>query len=545
MSVETEVLIIGGGFSGLLTAVRLIEMGLALDDLRIVERGGDFGGTWYWNRYPGVRCDVESYVYLPLLEEIGTIPGEKYAKGAEIFQHCRRTARKFDLYPRAIFQTSVTDVRWSEDSLRWVVQTDRKDEIRARFLIVGTGVLSKPKLPGIDGIEQFEGAAFHASRWDYQYTGGDGNGNLTGLIGKRAAVIGTGATAIQCVPVIADYADHLYVFQRTPSAVDRRNNHATDREWFLQQPHGWQRKRILNFAKTMSGMHDGPDLIADQWTDFWTRYIDRIESTGLDPETVKQELDHEKMQEIRRLADDVVTDGDVAEALKPYYNFWCKRPLFSDEYLQTFNRPNVTLVNTDGHGVDRITKTGVVFGDRRYDVDCIIFASGFRAKIPPNESGDFVLLGRDGLDMSEKWRSEIRSLHGMYSHGFPNLFIIGGVTDASSSPNFTHLLTEQADHLTEILSWCVRHSVRRIEVRDDAEKRWVDTLRDKRSPHQARIDKECTPGYFNNEGNLNEASYRASVYGGGPLEFFDLCRRWRHNGFEGDFTIIKDSDLSI
>ncbi len=174
---DVTVAVIGGGFAGLITGARLTQAGI--DDFRIIEKGGDFGGTWYWNRYPGAQCDVESYVYLPLLEETSYVPSEKYARAPEILEHCRRIARHFDLYERACLSTEVTAIAWDDDRLRWTITTNRGDRMSARFLVMGNGPLHRPKLPGIPGIAEFEGHSFHTSRWDYSYTGGDSNGGWT------------------------------------------------------------------------------------------------------------------------------------------------------------------------------------------------------------------------------------------------------------------------------------------------------------------------------------------------------------------------------
>ena len=206
--------IIGGGFGGLLMGGRLREAGF--DDIRVIEKAGDFGGTWYWNRYPGAMCDVESYCYLPLLEELNYIPKHKYSYAPEIFEHSKAIARHYDLYKNACLQTGVSALRWDDTSGRWIIHTDRGDAIRAQFVAMANGPLNRPKLPGIPGITSFTGHTFHTSRWDYDYTGGDSDGNLTGLRDKRVAIIGTGATAVQCIPHLGEWAKHLYVFQRTP-----------------------------------------------------------------------------------------------------------------------------------------------------------------------------------------------------------------------------------------------------------------------------------------------------------------------------------------
>ncbi|MEC7991683.1 MAG: NAD(P)/FAD-dependent oxidoreductase, partial [Pseudomonadota bacterium] len=258
---EVDCIVVGGGFGGLLTGARLIESGM--QRVRIIEKGGDFGGTWYWNRYPGAACDVESYVYLPLCEELNFVPKEKYTHAPEILAHSRAIGEKFNLYEYACFQTEVEGMQWDEDSQRWTVFTNRGDQMRAQYVCMANGPLNRPKLPGISGIDTYKGHTFHTSHWDYAYTGGGPEGNLTGLQGKRVGIIGTGATAIQCVPHLARGADELYVFQRTPSSVDVRANRPTDPEWAASLQPGWQQARMDNFMTLVSGGFADEDLVND------------------------------------------------------------------------------------------------------------------------------------------------------------------------------------------------------------------------------------------------------------------------------------------
>ncbi|MBU6317673.1 MAG: NAD(P)/FAD-dependent oxidoreductase, partial [Acidobacteria bacterium] len=224
-----EVAIIGGGFGGLLAGARLREAGV--EDIRLIEKGGDVGGTWYWNRYPGAACDIESYVYLPLLEELGYVPTRKYATAPEILQHSRNIAKHYRLYDNACLGTEVTDLTWHEGDGLWTISTNRGDRMRARYVVMANGPLHRPKLPGIAGIEDYRGHSFHTSRWDYDYTGGDSSGGLDRLGDKVVGIIGTGATAVQAIPHLGRHAKHLYVFQRTPSSIDVRNDRPTDPEW--------------------------------------------------------------------------------------------------------------------------------------------------------------------------------------------------------------------------------------------------------------------------------------------------------------------------
>jgi cyclohexanone monooxygenase len=383
---EVEVAIIGGGLGGLLAGARMREAGVK--DLRMIEKGADFGGTWYWNRYPGAACDIEAYTYLPLLEELDYLPPRKFCDAAEILAHSRRIAEKFQLYDNACMQTDVKKMVWNEETRRWTIHTDRDDLIKARFVIMVNGPLNRPKLPGIKGISDYQGHTFHTSRWDYGYTGGDSHGDLTGLKDKKVGIIGTGATAVQCVSYLGESAKQLYVFQRTPSGVDPRNDHPTDMEWADTLKPGWQVQRQKDFTAVITGRSgrrgeiDQLDQFDDAWVEMGKIYRRRMREAGKDiPKSevgqVYEMANFEKMENIRNRIDDIVKDKETAEALKPYYAFMCKRPCLDDRYLPTFNRENVKLVDTHGQGVDLITEKGVVVDGKEYEVDCLIFATGF------------------------------------------------------------------------------------------------------------------------------------------------------------------------
>lgn len=542
VSEDIDVAIFGGGFAGLLSAAELKRLGV--ESMRIIEQGGDFGGTWYWNRYPGVRCDVESYIYMPLLEEVGTVPSEKYAHGAEIMAHCQSLGRHFNLYEQTLFQTSIKSVTWDQASGRWIIRTNRDDEIRARFVIGANGSMHLPKLPGIPGLENFKGKEFHTSRWDYNFTGGNTYGNLTGLADKRVAIIGSGATAIQIVPVVGQWAKHLYMFQRTPSGVDARNNRPTDVEWFKQQTPGWQRKRMDNFLATVMGVQGIEDLVNDRWTEVWSRLNgpipEDITGTGIDPDLFRQMLDYETMEAVRTRVDQIVKDPACAEALKPWYNFFCKRPLYSDDYLDTFNRPNVTLVDTQGQGVERITENGIVHGGQEYPVDLIIFATGFRTGAYIFDGGGYELIGRNGLTLKDKWATGVKSLHGIHTRDFPNFFIVGGYAQASAGINYPNIAAPQADYVAATIHAGLKAGYKVMEVSADAEARWGQTMIDK-YVDRSNFEIECTPGYYNNEGNVEGSSTLwSSLYGGGPIEYTQLCEQWRDGtGIERDMDVTK------
>jgi len=529
---EVEVVVIGGGFGGLLAGTRLREAGV--QDIRIIEKGGDFGGTWYWNRYPGAMCDVESYIYLPLLEELDFVPKEKYTHAPEILAHSKAIGEKYDLYRNACFQTEVTGMEWDEGAERWVVSTNRGDAMKARFVCMANGPLHRPKLPGIPGVEGYQGHTFHTSRWDYAYTGGDSDGNLTGLHGKRVGIIGTGATAVQCVPHVGEAAEHLYVFQRTPSSIDVRANRPTDPEWAESLEPGWHQHRMDNFNSLVSGGFQEEDLVSDGWTDIIRNLLIMVREEGkldLSPGGLAKTMetaDFRKMEQIRARADAIVEDSVTAEALKPYYRQFCKRPCFHDEYLQAFNSPNVTLVDTQGRGVERVTEKGVVVDGQEYELDCLIYATGFEVGTSYTRRCGYELIGKGGQSLTEKWSDGVSTFHGMHIRGFPNCFIMSNV-QSGFTVNFPHALNEQSKHIAYIIQHALENEVGTLEASEEAEADWVRTIIEKARGGLSFLE-ECTPGYYNNEGQPGERNGQNGFYGGGSIEFFKLLKDWRDKG---------------
>ncbi|MFE3142977.1 flavin-containing monooxygenase [Streptomyces scopuliridis] len=522
-----DVAVVGGGFGGILAGARMRQQGL--ERVRIVEKGGDFGGTWYWNRYPGIHCDIESHVYLPMLDETGYVPEWKYAPGEEIRRHAVRVAQKFNLYSDALFSTAVTSLTWDEASDTWIVATDRGDAFRATYVVTATGTLSEPKLPGIPGIEDFKGHTFHTSRWDYAYTGGTPDGGMTGLSQKRVGVVGTGATGIQVIPMLAEDAGHVYVFQRTPSTVDVRANRRTTARDVGADHDGWARERRENYLLIVSGETAEQDLVADQWTTsagLLEKLLPSFRRQGdrKDFEAAYEAADAAKMNELRARVEQTVTDPGTAEKLKPWYRYACKRPTFSDKYYPAFNRGNVTLVDTaDTHGIERITEHGVVVGDTTYELDCLIFATGFSVGTSGVLSGKLPVLGRDGTQLLHAWaRQGPRTLHGFTSNGFPNLIQMGSLQNASSV-NFTHILDEQAVHAAALVAAAEANGAL-IEPAREAEDDWIATLA-KDAPDHEWFHAECTPGYYNREGRGRPNG--PTAYPHGAFTFHELLKRWR------------------
>ena len=540
---HVTVAFIGGGFAGLVTGARLVEQGIT--DVRIIEKGGDFGGTWYWNRYPGAQCDTASFIYMPLLEETGHMPTEKYAHAPEILEQCQRIGKQYKLYDNALFHTEVEDLSWDEAESRWLIKTNRGDAFTASFLAMGTGPLHVPKLPGIAGIESFKGHSFHTSRWDYEYTGGDPRGApMEKLADKRVGIIGTGATSVQCVPHLAKACKSLFVFQRTPSSIDVRANKPTDTDWFNEMATpGWQQRWLENFTSNQTGAMASEDLVMDGWTDLSRRI--RAKVMSLSPENMTAEKimeavedsDFEKMEQIRARVDTLVEDPKTADKLKAWYRQLCKRPCFHDQYLQAFNTPGTVLVDTDGKGVQQITEKGVIVDGQEYELDCLIYASGFEVGTEYKRRAGFDMVGRDGLKLSEKWQAGMKTKHGTHVHGFPNAFIVQPTQGANLISNVPHNLTESGRTIAMIIKHALDNGKKQVEVTQQAEDEWIELLLSGAAAAGGGVigSPDCTPGYYNNEGQDPGPAAKLSVgYPSGATAYFKYLDEWRNSGnFEG------------
>ncbi|MDH4144041.1 MAG: NAD(P)/FAD-dependent oxidoreductase [Acidimicrobiia bacterium] len=493
ISDEVEVLFIGSGFSALLTSARLREVGV--ESIRMVERGADVGGTWYWNRYPGVACDVVAYDYLPLLDETGYIPTRHYASGQEIYQYCQLIAQRYNLYELALFQTTVTRTEWNADEKRWHVHTDRGDHMRAQFVVCANGTLSKPKLARIEGMELFKGHSFHTSRWDYEYTGAD----LENLHDKVVGIIGTGASAVQAIPNLGVAAKELYVFQRTPSTIEVKKDWETDQEWAAKLEPGWQAQRRQKVLQVFEPTEEQKARYATMTPEEKLR---RQENANID-----------LMMSIHRHIDETVEDPQTAESLKPWYMYFCKRPCFHNEYLPTFNRPNVHLVDTHGRGITEIAEGGPVFDGKVYEVDLLIYATGFEVQ----KTGIYnQILGEGGLEINDHYRDGVRTLLGIHTHGYPNLFIMGGY-QASFQFNLTDMLQQQGDHIAACIDMVRKGGHTTLDVTHESEEWWVQEV----IKHRGKTNRnaECTPGYYNFEGEFNRR--QDGNYNGGFRQYVD------------------------
>jgi cation diffusion facilitator CzcD-associated flavoprotein CzcO len=526
---EVEVACVGAGFAGLLVGARFKEAGFK--HVRLIDTAGDVGGVWYWNRYPEAKCDVHSLIYLPLLEETGYIPSTRYAPAPEIAKHAQRIARHYELYKDALFHTGVVDITWEVSQAKWRLKTDRGDSMLARFVVLCNGMLSRVKLPDIPGITSFKGESFHTSRWDYTYTGGSPtNSNLENLNDKVVGFIGTGATGLQCVAPLGRSAKKLYVFQRTPSTIGQRNNGPIDPEVVRSFGPGWQKRLQENFTAINFGKAVGEDLLPDGWTDLFLDLYNSPTYAGLKGAELaaeKERVDFKKMELIRQRIDSIVEDPATAERLKPYYNYLCKRAGWHDEYLPTFNLPNVELVDTQGAGVERVDEDGIIANGKHYDLDCLIFGTGFETETGGRLRLGFNVVGRKGISLVEKWKGGLATLHGLVSAGFPNLFITPGInSQAVVTTNVVHMTEEYAAHFAFVARAILEQGKDVFDVAPEAEAAWVRTIIDRRIDKTAFLE-ACTPGRNNYEGNAKARPIQNTVFGGGPLEYFALLKSWR------------------
>ena len=505
---QCEILVVGAGFAGLLLWYRLKEAGFT--DVRFCEKGGDVGGTWYWNRYPGIACDVESYSYLPLLDEMDYFPTMKFASGFEILEYCQTMATKFGFYDKCLFHTTVERTDWSEATGRWTVHTDRDDTMQARYVILANGILTTPKLARIGGMESFEGDSFHTSRWRYDVD----------LEGKTVGIIGTGATAVQAVPELAKIVGDLYVFQRTPSSIDVRDQRATSSEeidsWKVEP--GWalaRRKRFSRISEGRTAIKANDDYLAGKVDDFKERKKHQTKLTR--EELVQKQLqsNFRIMEQIRARVDAIVEDPKTAAALKPFYPYGCKRPTFHDEYLPTFNLPHVHLVDTAPMGVTSINERGVVHDDTEYPLDVLIYATGFQWMATSTFN---MITGRGGQTMSDKWQNEgTKTFLGIHSNGFPNLFVVTGPQGGGGSFNFTDAIETHADYIVWMLSKMRDEGHETVDITEQAEIDYAE--------HCREVDTATAPlrdclSYYNGHGDAEPGSL--AYYGGGNWHKFRI-----------------------
>lgn len=534
---DIDVAILGAGWSGITAAFHLTQNGVT--NFRHIDHAGNFGGTWYWNRYPGIQCDNDAYCYLPLLEETGFMPTQKFSDGKEIYDYIQLIADKYEFRDKALFHTLIKGLKWDESIKRWHVTTNRGDDIRARFVVMCGGTLSTPKFPAVPGIHTFKGHMFHTSRWDFDYTGGGwGNPVLDKLKDKRVAILGTGATSIQAVPYLGKYAKQLYVIQRTPSSVDERPNPPTDPEWVKSLEPGWQARRQANFLRAANEIipPGEPDLICDIWTEINRNLNAELQAEGW-PEIPMEDfmgrrevMDFRVMERLRQRVESIVKDPETAEALKPYYRFMCKRPLSNNDYYDTFNRDNVKLIDvSETQGLQEMTETGFKHNGVEYEIDCMIFASGFEVTSDLRRRwGIDVVEGRDGVSIYDHWGDGPQTLHGITTHNFPNMFFTGYIQGGLNG-NTTLQFGMQGYHASYIIGEALQRGIKAVEPTQEAQDAYVKKF------HEVELDlstvlNECTPSYFTNEGEKEAKWFLFRGWGPGWDDFQNMLQKWRDEG---------------
>ena len=538
---EVDVVILGGGWTGILAAYHLTQQGIT--NFRVIDHAGDFGGTWYWNRYPGIQCDNDAYCYLPLLEEMNWLPSKKFEDGKQIFEYMQLIVDRVGFRDKGVFHTLIQGVNWDETAKRWQVTTDRDDTFRAKFVIMAGGTLSTPKFPDGPGRHAFTGHKFHTSRWDYEYTGGEwGNPELTKLADKRVAILGTGATAIQAVPYLGKYAKELYVLQRTPSSVDKRDNPPTDPEWAKSLQPGWQAARQENFLRAANEIlaRDQPDLICDFWTEINRNLNADREARGWPDETMeefyarREMMDFQVMERVRRRVDTIIEDPATAEALKPWYRFMCKRPLSNNDYYDTFNQPNVKLIDvSDTQGLEAMTEKGFIAKGVEYEIDAIVFASGFEVTSDLKRRwGIDQVVGRNGVSIYDYWADGPQTLHGITAHNFPNMFFTGYVQGGLNGTT-TLQFGRQVSHAAWIIKNALDQGVLSVEPTQEGQDAYLKRFNEVALDLSMILD-ECTPSYFTNEGEKEAKWFLFRGWGLGWDDFQAMLEDWRAKGdFDG------------
>ena len=523
--------IVGGGIAGILAGAHLRKAGI--ERIRIVDAAGGMGGTWYWNRYPGVMCDVESYQYLPMLEELDYIPTRRYAFGEEIRQHLQAVAERFDLVRDALFHTWVTQTTWDDDTGRWTVHTDRGDTLSCRYYVLAVGILNLMKLPAIPGMDGFAGRAFHTARWDYGYTGGGPGEALTNLGDKVVALIGTGASGLQCLPPLAEAAKHVYVFQRTPSAIGVRGNRPTDPSFAEGLEPGWQKARMDNFQSVMLGRKVDADLTDDGWTRHYAAVQNPPRRKGMTVEEFMQDRRGDRLRD---------HGGTPARGSMRWSPTPMSRPRSSrTTAISASGRASTTSTSTRSTvptspsstappASSEITEQGPVVDGHQYDVDCIVYGTGFEAEVTPLQRRvGHDIVGRGGISLAEKWSDGAASLFGMMSRGFPNMFVMPAPGQQSVvTVNYTQLAVLGAEFIAGTVALLEKQGHQVFDVSADAEADWIRQIIDTHVDPSA-VMSACTPSRLNNEGDPGGIKAQNTNFGPGFGDFFayrDLLESW-------------------
>ncbi|MCE2391865.1 MAG: NAD(P)/FAD-dependent oxidoreductase [Proteobacteria bacterium] len=468
---EVDVVVAGAGFGGLYALYRLRGLGL---EVQVYEAGSDIGGTWYWNRYPGARCDVESlaysYAFSRELEEDWDW-SERYASQPEILEYAHHVAERFDLRRDIQLETRVVSAVYDEARGRWTVRTDRGEEVSAQFCVMATGCLSARNIPDFPGLDRYSGRCFHTGDWPEEGVE---------LEGRRVGIIGSGSTAIQAIPILAEQAGELFVFQRTPNFSMPARNTPMDPDYQKRAKASYPAFREP-FVSGMFGLDFHPndrlgasaspeernEVFEERWRAGGLGVVGAFADLFVD-----EEVNEAAAEFIRGKIRETVHDPEVAELLCPDTPVGCKRPCADTNYFETYNRPNVTLVDIRNAPVEEITETGLRTGGRHYELDCIVFATGFAAMTGALLRID--IRGRDGVKLAEKWAEGPKTYLGLGVEGFPNLFTITGPGSPSVLANMIPGIEQHVNWIADCMVYMRERGLRRIEATPEAEAAWVE-----------------------------------------------------------------------
>lgn len=467
-----DAVVVGAGFSGMFAIYKLRELGFSV---RAFERGSGVGGTWYWNRYPGARCDAPSLQYSYQFSEALQQEWhwtEKYAAQPEILDYCNHVAERFALRDHITFNTTVSSIHYDENAALWQLSTAQGEQFKARFCVMATGCLSTTNLPNIPGIEDFRGESYHTGQWPK--AGVD-------LSGKRVGIIGTGSTGIQVITTIAEQVDQLFVFQRTPQFSTPARNEPTDPDYEAAIKSDYPNFRARNYRKPLAIDIDldpkGPKTFELNGEQRRQVFEQKWQEGGMSLAlafrdlTLNREANEAVSAFIREKIDEIVEDKDVAALLKPPHIYGCKRPCIDTGYFEVYNRDNVHLIDASQHGIDKITADGVVVNGEEHQVDCLIFATGFDAIIGTLNRID--IRGLNHRELKDKWEEGPRNYLGLVSNGFPNMFFVSGPGSPSVLTNMVATSEKQINWIGDCMAYMRDNNIDVIDASKDAEQQWL------------------------------------------------------------------------
>ena len=528
---ELDAIVIGAGFAGMYMVYQLRELGFAVHGF---EAGDDVGGTWYWNRYPGARCDSESmyysYSFLPDLEQEWPLD-ERYPGQPVILRYLQHVADRLNLRKDFTFNAKISSATYDEAANRWTVRAEDGSTASATYLVTAVGCLSTANVPAFPGAEQFEGLSLHTGNWPHE---------PVDLAGQRVAVIGTGASGIQAIPVIAEQAAHLTVFQRTAQFTIPAANGPLDKQfvalWKQNYPEWRRRGRhsqggIPYNRSTTSALEVSADERQADFEGAWEQGGFMFAQGTFFDLVIDEEANQTAAEFIRAKISEIVRDPAVAEMLKPRtFPFGTKRLPLDTNYYETFNRPNVTLVDLQATPIEEITARGIRTGDADYDLDVIVYATGYDALTGPLLA--LGIQGRDGQALADAWAEGPKTYLGLAVPGFPNLLTITGPGSPSVLSNMPVSIEQHVEWISSLLAYLREHGVAAIEARPDATEQWTDHVQEAAS---FTLFPKAASWYMG--ANIPGKPRLFLPYIGGVGNYRDRCEAIAAAGYEG-FELI-------